>query len=156
MQRGIQRYLDIGLPASKLVLGVPWYGYHYPCLEGTALDARYCPIKSVPFRGVNCSDAAGSEMAFSDILTVLRGPDAAKTGGLQWDTNMGAAFFNSALQQGLVEQYWFDNAEALAPKYEYAKNMGLLGVGPFCFTYLDAVNQPTDTEGMWTALDAFF
>lgn len=25
-QLGIQQYLDLGIPASKLVLGLPWYG----------------------------------------------------------------------------------------------------------------------------------
>lgn len=32
---GLQQYLDIGVPADKLVLGVPWYGYYYPCLSLT-------------------------------------------------------------------------------------------------------------------------
>ena len=35
MIHGIQRYLDIGVQPDKLILGVPWYGYHYPCLPGT-------------------------------------------------------------------------------------------------------------------------
>jgi di-N-acetylchitobiase len=43
-------------------------GYDYPCLAGTAPDARFCPIKEVPFRGVNCSDAAGGEVGFSNIM----------------------------------------------------------------------------------------
>ena len=30
---GVQRYLDIGVPADRLVLGVPWYGYNYTCLS---------------------------------------------------------------------------------------------------------------------------
>ena len=29
---GLERYIDIGVPADRLVLGVPWYGYNYPCL----------------------------------------------------------------------------------------------------------------------------
>ena len=37
---GVQRYLDIGVPANTLVLGVPWYGYHYPCLAMSAV--RFC------------------------------------------------------------------------------------------------------------------
>lgn len=30
--KGMQTYLNLGIPSSKLVLGVPWYGYSYPCL----------------------------------------------------------------------------------------------------------------------------
>ncbi len=54
---GIQQYLDLGISPSKLVLGQPWYGYDYPCIEFSSEDV--CSIKKVPFRGVPCSDAAG-------------------------------------------------------------------------------------------------
>lgn len=40
MIRGIQRYLDIGVPPNKLVLGVPWYGYRYTCLSGSINKIR--------------------------------------------------------------------------------------------------------------------
>ena len=30
---GIQGFLDLGIEPDKLVLGVPWYGYDYPCLK---------------------------------------------------------------------------------------------------------------------------
>ena len=30
---GIEDYLALGIPAEKLVLGLPWYGMKYPCLE---------------------------------------------------------------------------------------------------------------------------
>ncbi len=44
------------------VLDFGRYGYEYACEPGTAPTARYCPIPFVPFRGVNCSDAAGTEV----------------------------------------------------------------------------------------------
>ena len=43
----------------------------YPCLPGTAPDARFCPIKEVPFRGVNCSDAAGGEIGYQSIQAMV-------------------------------------------------------------------------------------
>ena len=50
------------VPAHKLILGTPWYGYSYPCVNRVPDDADVCSIKLVPFRGVNCSDAAGTEV----------------------------------------------------------------------------------------------
>ena len=64
--------------ASRLVLGVPWYGYVYPCTPVYPSDAPAafvpaCPIASVPFRGCNCSDAAGTQHNFSTIRAWLHG-----------------------------------------------------------------------------------
>ncbi|XP_042211370.1 di-N-acetylchitobiase-like isoform X2 [Homarus americanus] len=30
---GILTYLDLDIPGEKMILGVPWYGYNYPCLS---------------------------------------------------------------------------------------------------------------------------
>ena len=32
---GLKEFLQLGIPADKLVLGLPWYGYDYPCLHYT-------------------------------------------------------------------------------------------------------------------------
>ena len=37
---GAQQYLDLGVPASQLVLGVPWYGCESPALR----SAVYAPL----------------------------------------------------------------------------------------------------------------
>ena len=46
-------------------------GYDYPCIGDMGLDDTYCPIKEVPFRGVNCSDAAGSEVGFAEVGPII-------------------------------------------------------------------------------------
>jgi Di-N-acetylchitobiase len=125
--RGIQRYLDIGVSPDKLILGIPWYGYHYPCLEGTSPTDRYCEIKQVPFRGVNCSDAAGAELALDEMLNLYNGKVNVTASG--YDENMAAPWFNT-FDGKQVEQYWYDSPTSLTLKYKYAKSMKLRGVGP--------------------------
>ena len=75
----------MGVESSKLVLGTPWYGYRYPCqgnLSIMTLDKRLlysmlemvdgvCFIEEVPFRGCNCTDAAGREFAYKDVIKML-------------------------------------------------------------------------------------
>eukprot|EP00326_Haptolina_ericina_P002133 CAMPEP_0181224258 /NCGR_PEP_ID=MMETSP1096-20121128/31020_1 /TAXON_ID=156174 ORGANISM="Chrysochromulina ericina, Strain CCMP281" /NCGR_SAMPLE_ID=MMETSP1096 /ASSEMBLY_ACC=CAM_ASM_000453 /LENGTH=272 /DNA_ID=CAMNT_0023317307 /DNA_START=32 /DNA_END=850 /DNA_ORIENTATION=- len=143
MAHGIQRYLSLGVPPSQLLLGVPWYGYRYECVGGTPPTAVTCPIPLDPFRGVNCSDAAGGEVALDEILTKQEG----STTGRLWDAYQGASYFNT-IEGGATVQYWYDDVLSLRPKYAYARSLGLRGVGPFTFT-------DTGDPAMYEAFDAF-
>lgn len=37
---GLQTYLDLGIPVEKMILGVPWYGYNYPCIAMDKVSSR--------------------------------------------------------------------------------------------------------------------
>lgn len=160
MVKGIQRFLDLGIDPGQLVLGVPWYGYVYPCLPGTAPNAIYCPIAERPFRGVNCSDAVGSEVPYTNILKALASSNATVTGGLRRDPNMDAPFFNTLLEGGdgdkngtnTVYQYWYDDATSLQHKFQWARENGLRGVGPYTFSFLDHGGGDAD---IWSTFDVF-
>ena len=153
MVHGIQRYLDIGVRPDQLILGVPWYGYRYPCLKGTNPTDRYCPIAQVPFRGINCSDAAGSEVGLNGILNLFTNKVNVSASG--FDTNMMAPWFN-IFDGNQVIQYWYDSPSGLRKKYEYAKSMKLRGVGPFTFDDLYGMENVTEESEYWRAYDVFF
>eukprot|EP01045_Picozoa_sp_COSAG04_P041123 COSAG04_NODE_12348_length_657_cov_0.824373_1_plen_147_part_10 len=53
LEHGARRFLARGVPAHKLVLGVPFYGYAYPCLNSGVTD-DVCAIPRTAWRGVNC------------------------------------------------------------------------------------------------------
>ena len=118
--QGYAGVLDLGsLLTSSFAVRVP-----LPVCEWNSTRRAFCPIRSVPFRGVNCSDAAGNELDISKILGVLRSKQA--TTGLRWDANKGAPFFNAVdASTGEVAQYRFDDARSLAPKYSWARAQGL-------------------------------
>lgn len=141
---GLMRYLDLGIPAQKLILGVPWYGYRYPCEEGTAPDARFCAIPEKPFRGINCSDAAGKEMNYPLIMDAYEQYHSTE---IKWDHNQKTPYFNT-VENGRVYQYHYDNAASLRLKYELARSYNLRGVGPYRF-------DMTDEKDFWEAFDAF-
>eukprot|EP00123_Amoebidium_parasiticum_P021156 comp6252_c0_seq1/m.2073 comp6252_c0_seq1/g.2073 ORF comp6252_c0_seq1/g.2073 comp6252_c0_seq1/m.2073 type:complete len:429 (-) comp6252_c0_seq1:64-1350(-) len=153
-QRGLARYMDIGVPKDKIILGVPWYGYTYPCVNMSSPQDIYCPIPFVPFRGVDCSDAAGAEL---DLRVILRKLEEGKnTTAVMWDDSVKAPYFNYVHEDGTIHQMWFDNAASLSLKYKLAHDMGIRGAGPF--TYDDAVAkvdgplQRTELPAMWKAL----
>ena len=153
MIHGIQRYLDIGVQPDKLILGVPWYGYQYPCLSGTDKKARYCEIPEVPFRGINCSDAAGGELALGSLLNLFNSKINITMSG--YDTNMQAPWFNYFNGTSVI-QYWYDSPAGLELKYQYAKMMKLRGIGPFTFDDLWNLESEEDSKKYWSSYDAFF
>jgi hypothetical protein len=58
MKDGIDRYITTtGVDRNKIVVGVPWYGYKYPCPTMVSMTDRYCQLDYQPFRDVRCSDA---------------------------------------------------------------------------------------------------
>lgn len=82
--------MNLGIDASKLILGVPWYGYSYPC-DGEQMESvtsKYCPIRFDTFRGINCSDAIGSETTFAILNRLL--DEGLNITTVRWDNAMRA------------------------------------------------------------------
>ena len=179
MIHGLQRYLELGIASHKLILGVPWYGYRYPCLSGSTsskimtLQSTYCPIPQVAFRGANCSDAAGSEVAYGEILQRYASRNNSRTtttavSPMQRDDYVDAVYFNAVEERNNntsnntnnndtgVYQYWLDDAASLTHKFAWAKSLRLGGIGPYAFDDLDPVNFPHESRAMWSAFDVFF
>jgi len=56
---GLANFSALPVPASKMILGMPWYGYRYECVPGTDPAAAECPISRTLWRNATCSDAVG-------------------------------------------------------------------------------------------------
>lgn len=90
VERAVDAWLRLGVPADKLILGLPWYGYTYECIDdddeedggsgndgnggnrgngGNGGDARdLCRIAPVPYAGAPCSDAGGQQLGYAQIM----------------------------------------------------------------------------------------
>lgn len=154
VKQGLQEFLlAYDVAPDKLVLGVPWYGYRYPCLEqqGEAIDdASWCQIRPVPFFGAPCSDAAGGQIDYGDIRRLV------KSHGLveQWDPTTQTPFVWYSLE-GRRSQIWFDNPRSLKAKYALVRELGLRGVGMWNADTLD-YSAANDTRLMWSSLAEAF
>ena len=150
---GLHQYLNLGIPSNKVVLGLPWYGYDYPCVSLT--DDSVCVIPKVPFRGVNCSDAAGTQRPYNLIRELIR----ASSAFVQWNASLESPFFNYKATSGEYRQVWYDNTESLSLKYIYAAHVGLRGLAFWNIDSLDYNGSPHDdylTREMWEAILVFF
>ena len=170
---GLNRFISVGVPVEKMVVGIPWYGYDYPCVGG-AYEDKFCEIKSVPFRGVNCSDAAGGEVPFYLIMPILDTCNTTSTQnkqqctlGRQWDWSTSSPYFNyvdSTTTPPTRHQIWYDDVESLSVKYRAARSMGAKGVGPFMYEFLDPSGTKSgrgdkaknEALAMWNAIKTDF
>jgi di-N-acetylchitobiase len=147
--RGIEQYLELGIPRNKIVLGQPWYGYDYPCLNVS--EDLICSINKIPFRGAPCSDAAGQEDGYGNIQQLLLN----STTGRIWNKTLSAPFFDYKATDGVVHQVWYDDPESLGLKYDYALANGLRGIAMWTSDSLDYsnnTNATAQTKAMWNAL----
>lgn len=151
---GISQFLDLGISPNKLIMGLPWYGYDYPCIDMESKTSKFCPIQEIPFRGVNCSDAAGGERSFSDIMSQVNAGNM--TGDLQWDALLQSWYFNYQGRDG-VHQVWFDDNKSLYFKYQVAKKFGIRGTGPYRFDQLsyNTEKEKQESAAMWKAIASF-
>jgi Di-N-acetylchitobiase len=153
-RHGVEDFLEMGISPQKLVLGLPWYGYRYECINPSSPLDDTCNIAMVPFRDVNCSDAAGSEIAYGSIRDIVNG--GLNSTPVKHDSYLHAPYFNYVDEtSGKLYQVWYDDPSSLAPIYEWARDQGLRGTGPYRFDQLDPVGNPTETQNMWDAIATF-
>jgi len=111
-----------------------------------------------PFRGVNCSDAAGGQIDFKSMQDMIRdGNGGDVTIGKVWrDDYMNVQYFNyykSDDEKKVIHQAWIDDDVSLSELYKYVKEAGLRGTGPFTFGMLDPDGPGADqAQKMWDAL----
>ncbi|KAM3914301.1 di-N-acetylchitobiase [Leptodactylus fuscus] len=146
---GYKRFIDIGINPKKLVMGVPWYGYDYTCLNIT--EDNKCTLEKKPFRGAECSDAVGRQVRYSAIMKQVNN---SLTGRL-WDDFQKAPFYNYKDTKGNIHQVWYDDPKSISLKVEYIKKLSLRGVGMWNADLLDYSDDPIaqqQTADMWKAL----
>jgi len=148
VEQGMKNFTSLGISPNKLILGVPWYGYDYTCINPS--NETICPIKYVPFRGVNCSDAAGNQRPYSNVKELLKN----STSGRHWDNTLKAPYFNLRVENQM-HQIWYDDPESLVLKYQWAKSMNLRGVGMWTADFLDYENNPKESKEMWDTMRKF-
>ncbi|XP_034035816.1 di-N-acetylchitobiase [Thalassophryne amazonica] len=146
---GYKEYLDLNISPKKLVMGVPWYGYDYTCLNMS--KEGICYIDKVPFHSTPCSDAAGKQKPYSWIMKQIN----SSISGRLWDIKQQAPYFNYKDEQELIHQVWYDDPESICAKADFVTRVGLRGIGMWNGNILDYGDVPVakqQTARMWDAL----
>ncbi|MCH7574751.1 MAG: T9SS type A sorting domain-containing protein [Candidatus Marinimicrobia bacterium] len=111
--RTVNEYLtQTGGNASKLVLGIPYYGYDWP-VASTSIYAA--------------TTGTGASILYS--AAAVDGP----ANGVMWDASSSTNWYNYT--SGGARQVWYDDSLSLSLKYQLALTKELAGVGMWALSY---------------------
>ncbi len=131
------------MPAKKLILGVPYYGYNYlvyaPGVKSETLP--YYSWKGQPY-------AVTYSTASAEITPAMEGVDSYRSG---WDSlgEVGWKAYHIA-STNTWRMIFLDNSRSLSLKYEFAKSKQLAGVGIWALGFDDGRQE------LWAALKNAF
>mmetsp|Transcript_32856 Transcript_32856/g.55777 ORF Transcript_32856/g.55777 Transcript_32856/m.55777 type:complete len:344 (+) Transcript_32856:2376-3407(+) len=135
--KGVEGYVK-DVKKEKLVLGLPWYGQ------------RYTEVL-LPFNQ--------GQIDYKDVLeNVVNITGRVKKREMDKTAKSWVLHCHGACMDGKKgEVIWYDDAETLKPKYQIAKDHGLLGVGMWAVDKLPIPNGSDDPfkserEAMWNAI----
>ncbi len=108
------------VPAAKLLLGIPFYGYQWDTLDST----KYSPVED-----------KGSVASLERIQTMLND----QTLSLLWDRNTLTPY-GVASESGQVSQIYFENETSIRLKLEFVRSAGLGGIAIWALGYDQSVS----------------
>lgn len=117
----VNRLRDLGVPADKIVIGTPYYGYEWPAESaepGAQTTGRGTTIVYSPTDTAYVSDSPPSVL------------EAVREHGLRRDPESGSPFYAYEDSTGW-RQGWFEDAESLREKYAWVVEQGFRGVAVF-------------------------
>eukprot|EP01006_Ploeotia_vitrea_P014682 TRINITY_DN39999_c0_g1_i1.p1 TRINITY_DN39999_c0_g1~~TRINITY_DN39999_c0_g1_i1.p1 ORF type:complete len:368 (+),score=8.62 TRINITY_DN39999_c0_g1_i1:42-1145(+) len=140
LKEGLGKYKKLGITGDKIVIGLPWYGYDFPCTETSAPDTPCHVVK--PFGGGKW------QKCYNEMLEMEKSAVVAP----QYTPSKDARYFAiKDSKTGKYNQLWYDDPVTLRLKYDLAKSERLRGIA---FWYDECVANGDHTH-MWATLSAY-
>jgi di-N-acetylchitobiase len=164
---------DLNIPYEKIILGLPWYGYYYNC---TSYDptTEECTIPTVPFRGVECSDAAGRQIDYPYTIKALKGKEpifdhatlsmkafvtttpvsTTATTAEPPRVNRNPSTSSTMTAESRTVAYYFDSPASIKAKVIFAWNITKGRVGGVGMWNADVPNytNPNEGQSFWNSM----
>ena len=155
----VKAYGKYGVKADQIVVGLPWYGYTFPCHNQTAGSA--CAPVCTNGRDT-CGQSQYAECMRCRDTGVCRSENgvinATKVGPWNYDTTSVAVWFEFFDATGGRYQQWYDDEVSLSIKYRACRALGTKGVAMWYAGSLEYGSEPAGmnrTATMWAALREF-
>ena len=135
------------MPAEKIILGLPFFGYNFECINAAPVPFPPVPVGGGPPPRCVINDTFPMTDHFVCVQlyhteTVTSGPD------IGFDPVKGSAWFeykNSTT--GKRHQVWFEDPRAVHAKAQFAFDTGIHGVAFWRGNEIYGVNNASDREG---------
>jgi spore germination protein YaaH len=122
LQTMIKDYLSAA-PASKLIMGVPYYGYNWVVDSTNAYADRIPGNDSIGF---------SQSQTYEDVMETIRRVNPI----IAWDDLGKVPYFTYiSPETGSTRQVYYENTESLKEKYRLVKSNGFSGVGIWALGY---------------------
>lgn len=133
------------MPARKLILGLPWYGYNYPVYQPEiSAQKDYGYYTYYWWRGRRYSRFIGRQDAMAQTYAFANDNNPVELEG--WD-DVGKVGWKAYKDvSGLWRMIFLDDSKSLGIKYDFAKEKKLGGVGIW------ALGFDEGKEELWTLL----
>jgi hypothetical protein len=131
----LARYDDLGVPREKLVFTVPLFGYEWPT-RGPEPGAR----TTGPGRSISYAPMDPERLPNLDVSALER----VERYGKERDPQSQSPYYVFQTEGGQWRQGWFEDAQSLRAKYQFAREHGLAGIALFPLGY--------DDGRLWPAL----
>lgn len=114
-------------PKSKIILGVPYYGYNWP-VESTQPYSRQVDSNVLGY----ASDSGAKSQTYADIMTIIEEYNIKPS----WDEVSKVPYFSYySPQTQTYRQIYYEDKKSLALKFKYAKDSGIGGIGIWALGY---------------------
>lgn len=133
----VDRFMDLGVPASKIVMAVPYFGYEWPTETDRTPSRTRGP-------GVTSTLAPVDSTYLPEVGRPVASLQAALH-GMRRDPESGSPYYVYQDTTGWY-QGWYEDAESLRAKYEFVVREGLGGVAIFPLAFGDSLTAVTMRE----------
>lgn len=126
------------MDASKLILGLPWYGYDYPVYKPE--------VKAETYQGYYYYYWVGRRryLAYSrpptQVQTYKNAQDEIRADATGWDDD-GKVGWKAYLENGIWRILFVEDVKSLKIKYNFAKNKNLAGIGVWALGFDSGKNE---------------